>query len=204
MNKPLRKPRTTIEDLRRREIIQAAHRVFMQHGLGGLTTQRICAEAGLSPGILTYYFKGKDEVLFAMVRLNNRILSQDVAVRLRAANTPWARLVAIVEGNFPEGVYTPTVAAAWLSLCAESGQRPPFRRLQQIFYARLRSNIAAALGPDVPDALTMTIAAMIDGFWLRRATDNGLTSATVVALILQAVERQLGAKARDRMDFARR
>jgi TetR/AcrR family transcriptional regulator, transcriptional repressor of bet genes len=199
MNKPLRKPRTSIEDLRRREIIAAAHRVFMQHGLGGLTTQRICAEAGLSPGILTYYFKGKDEVLFAMVRLNNRLLSQDVAVRLRAAETPWARLVAIIEGNFPEAVYTPTIAAAWLSLCAESGLRPPFRRLQQIFYARLRSNLAAALGPQVPEALTMTIAAMIDGFWLRRATDDALTSPQVVGVILQAVQQQLSAEDRARM-----
>jgi TetR/AcrR family transcriptional regulator, transcriptional repressor of bet genes len=200
MNKPLRKPRTTIEDIRRREIIAAAHRVFMQHGLGGLTTQRICAEAGLSPGILTYYFKGKDEVLFAMVRLNNRILSQDVAVRLRAASTPWQRLVAIVEGNFPEAVYTPTVAAAWLSVCAEAGQRPPFRRLQQIFYARLRSNISAALGPHVPDMLTLTIAAMIDGFWLRRATDDGLSSPMAVAAIMQAVTAQLGPAGIARME----
>jgi TetR/AcrR family transcriptional regulator, transcriptional repressor of bet genes len=199
MSKSLRKPRTTIEDLRRREIIAAAHRVFMQHGLGGLTTQRICAEAGLSPGILTYYFKGKDEVLFAMVRLNNRLLSHDVAVRLRAAATPWARLVAVVEGNFPEGVYTPTIAAAWLSLCAESGVRPPFRRLQQIFYARLRSNIAAAFGPAVPEVLTLTIAAMIDGFWLRRATDDRLTSAMVVAAILEAVAAQLTPDDRARM-----
>lgn len=199
MNKPLRKLRTTIEDLRRRELIAAAHRVFMQHGLGGLTTQRICAEAGLSAGILTYYFKGKDEVLLAMVRLNNRILSQDVAARLRAAQTPWARLEAIVAGNFPETVFTPTVAAAWLSLCAESGVRPPFRRLQQIFYARLRSNISAALGPGVPEALTMTIAAMIDGFWLRRASDARLTSSLVVGVILQAVAAQLTPEDRARM-----
>ena len=64
--------RTRIEDIRRVELIAAAHRVFLEHGLQGMTSARICREAGMSPGILAYYFKGKDEVLLGMVRYNNR------------------------------------------------------------------------------------------------------------------------------------
>ena len=44
-----------------------------------MTTKRICEEAGMSAGILSYYFKGKEDVLFAMVRLNNRLLMEAVA-----------------------------------------------------------------------------------------------------------------------------
>jgi len=70
-----------IEEVRRRELIEGAYRVFLEHGIAGLTTARICKEAGMSPGLLVYYFKGKDEVLFGMVRYNNRLLMEDVIAR---------------------------------------------------------------------------------------------------------------------------
>ena len=164
MAKP--RKRTRIEDIRRVELIQAAHRVFRSQGLGGLTTARICAEAGMSPGILAYYFKGKEDVLFEMVRYNNRILSEDVIRRLRAAKTPWDRLTAIIEGNFPEKAYFQPEANAWLSVCAAAATNAEFARLQQFFYHRLASNLGAALRPVLPpdraNALVLTIGIMID------------------------------------------
>ena len=134
--------RSRIEDIRREELILAAHRVFLTQGLAGLTTARICAEAGLSPGILAYYFRGKEDVLFQMVRYNNRILMEDIARRLRAAVTPWDRLTAIVEGNFPAANYNRAAANAWLSVCAASATNSRYARLQRIFYARLQSNLS--------------------------------------------------------------
>ena len=52
-----KKRKTRIEDIRRVELIGAAHRIFLRAGLKGLTSVRICHEAGMSQGILTYYFK---------------------------------------------------------------------------------------------------------------------------------------------------
>ena len=46
-----KKQKTRIEDIRRIELIEAAHRIFLREGLRGLTTGRICAEAGMSQGI---------------------------------------------------------------------------------------------------------------------------------------------------------
>jgi TetR/AcrR family transcriptional repressor of bet genes len=75
-----KKQKKRIEEIRRIELIEAAYRIFIKDGLKGLTTTRICQEAGMSQGILTYYFKDKDEVLFEMVRHANRILMDDVVV----------------------------------------------------------------------------------------------------------------------------
>lgn len=189
------RPRTRIEDLRRGELISAAHRVFMEHGLSGLTTARICAAAGMSPGILSYYFDGKDEVLYAMVRMNNRALVQDVVARLRHAPTPWDRLEAIIEGNFPAAFFERNVANAWLSVCAASARNDRFARLQRLFHARLASNLASVLGHAVPtDArvrLILSVTAQIDGFWLRKSTDPNLDRATAVSVILRSVAAQL-------------
>jgi TetR/AcrR family transcriptional regulator, transcriptional repressor of bet genes len=191
-----RKTKTRIEDLRRIELIDAAHRVFMLHGLSGMTTARICAEAGMSPGILSYYFKGKDEVLFAMVRKNNRALVEDVVLRLRQARTPAERLFAIIEGNFPEAYFHRNIASAWLSVCAASAVKPDYARLQRVFYRRLASNIASTLKdlvePDRIPGIALSSGVQIDGLWLRKSVEPDLPREAAVQLVLDSVRRQIG------------
>ena len=193
--------KTRIEDLRRKELIEAAHRVFMAHGLQGMTTARICEEAGMSPGILSYYFKGKDEVLFAMVRWNNRALSEDVVARLRLAHSRWDRLLAIVEGNFPESYFHQNVANAWLSICAASSVQPRYARLQRLFYRRLASNLqsalAGALDPGATRALILSIGVQIDGLWLRKSADPSLRRQDAVDLIVRSINAQLPESAKN-------
>lgn len=181
--------RKRIEEIRRIELIEAAHRIFLREGLQGLTTARICQEAGMSPGILAYYFKGKDEVLYAMVRFNNRLLMEDVIARMRRAETPWQRLEAIVEGNFPDHSFTRNVAIAWLSVCAATNTNPNYERLQRLFYRRLVSNLGSAFG-GLLDAgrlreASVSIAAVIDGLWLRKAVGHEISRAEAVALVLR-------------------
>lgn len=189
--------RTRIEDLRRAELIAAAHRVFMKHGLPGLTTARICEEAGMSPGILAYYFKGKDEVLFGMVRHNNRVLMQDVIAKLNSATSRWERFVAVVEGNFPAHAFEPDVAKAWLSVCAAAAGKPEFARLQTIFYARLNSNLASAfasvVGRDRQRILSLAVGALIDGMWLRKAAGGDIGRDEAVHIIVAATEKDFSA-----------
>lgn len=177
-----------IEEIRRSELIQAAHRVFMAHGLGGMTTSRICKEAGMSPGILSYYFKGKDEVLYGMVRYNNRLLMIDVANRLGRATSPWERLLAIIEGNFSEKIFNRAAANAWVSVCAAAVSDAKYSQLQIIFYRRLGSNLASALGGILPQPrqrqAVLAIGAMIDGLWLRKAADDTLARQAAIDLMV--------------------
>ena len=186
MTKP--RKRTRIEDIRRGELIQAAHRVFRSHGLGGLTTARICAEAGMSPGILAYYFKGKEDALFQMVRYNNRILAEEVVIRLRTAGNPWERLLAVIDGNFPDQAYDQPTASAWLSVCAAATTNREYARLQSCFYRRLASNLGACLRPALAtqpvQALILSIGVMIDGLWLRKSTGEAISRAQAVALVV--------------------
>lgn len=183
--------RTRIEDIRRVELIAAAHRVFLEHGLQGMTSARICREAGMSPGILAYYFKGKDEVLFGMVRYNNRLLMEDVIARLAAARTNWARLEAVVEGNFPAQAFTRPIASAWISVCAEAGVNEQYARLQRVFHRRLRSNLASVFG-GMFDAgrlheASLIIAALLDGLWLRKAVADDIGRDEAITLVFRGI-----------------
>ena len=88
MQAKAKKQKTRIEDIRRVELIDAAHRIFLREGMKGLTTTKICAEAGMSQGILTYYFRDKEEVLFEMVRMNNRVLADELTSPRPLASSP--------------------------------------------------------------------------------------------------------------------
>jgi transcriptional repressor BetI len=187
--------RTRIEDLRRKELIAAAHIVFMRHGLSGMTTKRICEAAGMSPGILSYYFKGKEDVLFAMVRLNNRLLMEEVVKGLKRATTRWERLEAIIAGNFPADLFEPNVANAWLSVCAASSTNTRYQRLQRVFYSRLHSNIASVftgiLSSQRFEHIALALGSVIDGLWLRRATGEHLPPDEAIVLVLMVAEALL-------------
>ncbi|MBL0374377.1 transcriptional regulator BetI [Rhizobium sp. KVB221] len=193
----LKKQKTRIEDIRRVELIDAAHRIFLREGLKGLTTTRICNEAGMSQGILTYYFKDKEEVLFEMVRLANRVLMEEVVANMKKATTRWDRLIAIIDGNFPAHRYDKSTASAWMSLYTEASHNERYARLQRPYYSRLRSNVASALMPllarEPTDHFIRGFAAMIDGLWLRRGhAERDIWLEEAKLLLVEYCEKMLG------------
>lgn len=199
-----KKQKKRIEEIRRIELIEAAYRIFIRDGLKGLTTTRICQEAGMSQGILTYYFKDKDEVLFEMVRHANRILMDDVVMRLRGARNRWDRIIAVIDGNFPESRFERNTANAWVSFYAEAAHNERYARLQRLFYRRLHSNLASALVPAVDraaiDPFVLGFAAMLDGIWLRRGhSDVDISLAQAKQLLTRYTENSLGAAIVDRL-----
>lgn len=199
-----KKQKKRIEEIRRIELIEAAYRIFIRDGLKGLTTTRICQEAGMSQGILTYYFKDKDEVLFEMVRHANRILMDDVVLRLHGAGNRWDRIIAVIDGNFPESRFERNTANAWVSFYAEAAHNERYARLQRLFYRRLHSNLASALVPAVDraaiDPFVLGFAAMLDGIWLRRGhSDVDISLAQAKQLLTRYTENSLGAAIVDRL-----
>lgn len=52
---------------RRKRILQAAEKLMLSRGLSGITTRQISEEAGCSEGALYVHFKGRLELLLAML-----------------------------------------------------------------------------------------------------------------------------------------
>jgi TetR/AcrR family transcriptional regulator len=59
------RPRTSAGS--RSAILEAAGRIFAQHGLSGARTDAIAAAAGVNKALLYYYFKGKEDIYRAVL-----------------------------------------------------------------------------------------------------------------------------------------
>jgi len=193
---PMRNVRTSIEKIRRQDLVEAAYLTFLEHGLSGMTMARIGERAGMSHGIVNYYFKSKDMLLSAVVRKANFLIMQDTARRLRLAKTPSERISAIIEANFAVEVFTRDIARAWVSYYAAIGQQPEFERLQNAVDRRLRSNLLHALislgAADKAPEIASGVAVIIDGLWLRHAKSNDdMDAPTAVRHVETYVDQQL-------------
>lgn len=187
---PKKNLKTSIETIRRRDLVEAAYQTFLEHGMSGMTMARIGERAGMSHGIVNYYFKSKDALLSAVVRKANFLIMEDTARRLRLATTPRARVSAIILANFTEELFTRDIARAWVSYYAAIGQNPDFERLQHVVDRRLISNLMHELRqlttPERASKTATNIALLLEGLWLRRARSSVGITAEAAALVLEA------------------
>jgi TetR/AcrR family transcriptional repressor of bet genes len=169
--------RMSIEQIRRRELIDAAYAMLQQHGLAGTTLARVAESAGVSKGIVLHYFANKDALIAGVMRFANAVLRDEVIALMRAATTPRQRLQAIVDGNFSPTSFRPEIAHAWLALCAEVPRNREFARIQRVIHARMHSNLLSALVSlvqrDEAPRIALGISAMVDGLWLRCGLQGG-------------------------------
>jgi AcrR family transcriptional regulator len=79
---------------RRREILDAAARLFASHGFHAASMREIAAAAGMLPGSLYYHFPSKDELLLAVYEDGVRRIAERFDAALKPADPSWVRLEA--------------------------------------------------------------------------------------------------------------
>ncbi len=184
-------PRTGMEPQRRNALVRAAIAEIAATGAADVTVARIARRAGMSPALAHHYFGSKDRMLLAAMRHVLSVYGAEVRARLTAARTPRERLDAIVAASFASSNFEDDVVAAWLNFYAQARQPGETRRLLRLYHKRLRSNLVHALRPltDRPEALAESIAALIDGLYVRAALGGGPTDPA--ALVRDHIERAL-------------
>lgn len=188
-------PKVGMEPIRRSALVQATiAEIGAAHSLD-VTVSQIAKRAGMSTALAHHYFGGKDQIFLAAMR---HILSEykaEVLRRLAGAETPRDRAAAIIVASFDETCFAPATVAAWMTLYAAARTNTGTQRLLRVYQRRLRSNLTHALrdiSPQ-PQADADTIAALIDGLYLRAAlsasgtaTEATRRAVTTLDLLLQA------------------
>jgi transcriptional repressor BetI len=164
-----------MEEIRRRQLIEATIAAIHDVGFNDATVSRIAAIAGVSAGIVHHYFEDKADLLEATLRELGNSLRLSVVERLSRARNERDRLIAVIEGNLGPDQFTPTGVSAWLAFWAMVPKSPRLARVQSIIVKRLHSNLVHALRPFVAakevERVARSLACLIDGIWLRAAMD---------------------------------
>ena len=164
-------PKVGMEPVRRQQLIDATIESVAQKGLQATTINSISKNAGMSSGIISHYFGGKQGLIEATVRYLLSNLKDDLISKVDEKTTPTQRLMFIVESNFALVQQRKDTTRTWLSFWAQSMHDKELHRLQNVNSKRLQSNLTVSFKQLMPlaqatlaDELT---AAMIDGLWLR-------------------------------------
>ncbi len=166
-------PKLGMQVIRQKQIISAAIDTIHELGIEQSSIRRIGIKAGISPSLISHYFGSRDELYTVVLRHLNRELSRATVDRLREADTPMERLLAIAAAQFDPVQFRPAMATAWFALWAALRGNREMTRFQTIYERRLASNIAYCLRELVPadqvEFRVNCLLAMIDGLWVKAA-----------------------------------
>jgi betaine-aldehyde dehydrogenase len=164
------------EDFRRTQLIEVTIDSLAEVGYVGSTLAQIASRADVSPGLVAHYFDDKDGLLEAAFRTLSRRLFEQLDARMRQSHTPRGRIQAIIDTNLGPQEFTQRTGAAWLAFWGQVPHVHGLKRVQNAYQKRMVSNLRYALVRLLAVAearsLASTIAAMIDGVWLRAALSN--------------------------------
>lgn len=165
-------PKVGMEPIRRGALVQATIHEIGQAGSLDVTVTQIARRAGVSSALAHHYFGGKEQIFLAAMRHILSVYAAQVRAALIGAQAPRDRLEAIIRANFEAGNFRPEVISAWLNFYVMAQSNDGARRLLRVYQRRLHSNLTHDLRPLVGAAasdVAVTIAAMIDGLYIRHA-----------------------------------
>ena len=176
-------PKLGMPEVRRPQLIRATMHVINQVGFLNATVAKIGQQAGISPSIINHYFGGKSGLVEATMRSILKDLSTGINLRLSKVpkDDTLARIEAIVGENFSSHQQDEAVVKTWLAFWAQAMHDPTLNRIQRVNEKRLLSYLRLELKRSMPHAqaqmVAISIAALIDGIWLRGALNpQGMNS----------------------------
>lgn len=173
---------------RKANLVEATLVCLKRHGFQGASVRKICAEAGVSVGLINHHYQGKEELVAeAYLTVTGRVmrLLRD-AIEASAVN-PRARLSAFFSASFSPEVLAPELLDAWLAFWGAVRTSEVINLAHEQSYGEYRAILGQVLSElaesegwlDFDAALAaIGLSALLDGLWL----EYGLNPTTFTAL----------------------
>jgi TetR/AcrR family transcriptional regulator, transcriptional repressor of bet genes len=187
-------PKLGMQPIRKQALVNATIVEIGRVGSLDVTVSQIAKRAGMSSALAHHYFGSKEDMFLAAMRHIMTLYGAEVRGALAAADTPDARLRAILRASFSAGNFRREAVGAWLNFWVLAQTVPAARRLLAIYQRRLRSNLRACLRPRA-DAVAVAdgLGALIDGLYLREVLKDGPPDgAAAVATAVAYLDARLG------------
>ncbi|HVM96457.1 MAG TPA: TetR family transcriptional regulator C-terminal domain-containing protein [Candidatus Acidoferrales bacterium] len=169
-------PKIVDHDERREEVAGAVWRAIARDGIEGATIRGVAATAGCSTGVVSHYFRDKDELLVFALRLAHRRAARRMMAAL-AKQPPLQGLRSVLHEALPLDTERCLEWRIWVSfwgravgharLLAEHHQRnEEWRRLILALLRRAQRDGSLTI-PDSVEAAADALLALVDGIGIR-------------------------------------
>jgi len=184
-----------------RRIVAAMRASVARRGAAGSTFDHVAREAGVSRGLLHYYFGSKERLLSEVVRHDAEIRIEAFEERLRGADSLDAVIEALVL-QLHEFVEEDVTHAVVHELLSAARQNDDIRGELAELYRRLRARVAEMLREKQddgivtmraePEAVASVLLALADGFEVQMASDPEWDAGPTVAAAVDVARHLLG------------
>lgn len=164
--------RPSVEAERREQILRSACSVIARRGVVGLRVADVARGAGLSPGIVHYYFDTKLDLVRAAFEDNFTRSLERRSGLLDAEGDAVPALHAVIESYLPVGEETVEAWHVWVELWAAALQDEALHEIHDRTYGRWRALVTelvrrgqerGELVPGDPAAWANMLVSMLDG-----------------------------------------
>ena len=183
---------------RRAELIAAGLACMARGGIQEFTVDRICAEAGVSRGLITHHFGSMNGLLAAVYAAMYR---EETALP-RATRPGETRLSALLDALFAPAAFNRERLTIWLTLWGQISINPELGLEHRAQYAGYLNDVATAIdevararGRTVESrTLARTLICLVDGLGLQHCIDpEAMPPETAKAACRDLLEPHLGA-----------
>jgi AcrR family transcriptional regulator len=161
---------------RREELVKAGYAEILEKGIDAVTLDSVVARAESSKGGALYYFKTKEDLLFAVLDWLLRQVTRTLDDVVRAEESPRRRLVAELEVLFHSAEVNRKLYLVLFDYLRIGTRSERFRSLLASFLESCRRRDTAIIEEGVrsqqfrrvsPESAAATIRALVDGYCLQ-------------------------------------
>ena len=181
---------------RREEIIWALYNCLTARGQEKITIKEIAAKAGLTPGVIHYYFESKDDIVSALAVAIIDKYGSLIESRLAAAASTEDKIASAIDFMVDELVFNISLNRVFYNLIQMAFERQRLQQVVKYFLTEYRRRLALVFeeagAGKASEGLGAALVAVTEGFSLQCMVDpEAFDRREVRRLITEAVTYRL-------------
>jgi AcrR family transcriptional regulator len=174
-------PRIAVEEqqeIRKTQLTRATFLEVSEKGFAEVTLEDIAQRAGVSKGVLLYYFRSKEDLFLAAFKEAILALRDRLRAAVAAAADPVEKIRALLRTSFVSAKANRKFYQAYLDLLSMGTRQEAFKQLNARFYEGCLTMDREILADGVrqgvfrPDADPAVLRAIVDGLMLQWLFDE--------------------------------
>lgn len=164
-------------------LIRTTYRLIGEKGVRRLSLQEVADAAGVSKGLIFYYFKSRENLILTTMRWVLSRTAQRIRDAVGRAQTPEGRVVAMIEEIFADPEANRRFYVAYLDLVDRSLRSDEFSRLSATFRSIVNASYASVISQGVSQGAFLVhdveeaaaaVRAIVDGMFLQWIQEDEL------------------------------